>query len=69
MVDLREQATDRNGRPIKAGDRVKVLGEQGQPEGTIVRVVPEYQVATVLLEQKAKVERMYPTSDLEAIAP
>lgn len=66
MVNLRAQATDRNGRPINAGDKVKVLGEQGQPDGTIVRVVPEYGVATVVLEQKAKVERMYPTKDLEA---
>jgi hypothetical protein len=68
MIDTREQATDRNGRPIKPGDRVKVLGEQGQPDGTIVRVVPEYQVATVLLEQKGKVERMYPTADIEAVS-
>lgn len=67
MVDMREQATDRNGKTIKPGDRVKVLGEDGQPEGTIVRVVPEYDVATVLLEQKARVERMYSTADLETI--
>ncbi|MGH2348212.1 MAG: hypothetical protein ACRDFT_01955 [bacterium] len=67
MIDTRQQATDRNGRPIKPGDRVKVVGEQGQPEGTIVRVVPDYQVATVLLEQKGRVERMYPTADLDAV--
>jgi hypothetical protein len=68
MIDTREQATDRHGRPIKPGERVKVVGEQGQPEGTIVRIVPEYQVATVLLEQKGKVERMYPAADLEAVS-
>ncbi len=68
MVDVSEQAADRNGRPIKAGDKVKVIGEQGQPDGTIVRVVPEYQVVTVLLEQKGKVERMYPAKDIEALA-
>jgi hypothetical protein len=68
MIDTREQAADRHGRPIKPGERVKVVGEQGQPEGTIVRIVPEYQVATVLLEQKGKVERMYPAADLEAVS-
>lgn len=68
MIDTREQATDRNGRAIQPGDRVKVVGEQGQPEGTIVRVIPDYQVATVLLEQKGKVERMYPTADIEALS-
>lgn len=67
MVDMREQATDRNGRTIKPGERVRVLVEDGHPEGTIVRVVPEYQVATVLLDQKGKVERMYPTTDIEAV--
>lgn len=67
MVNVRAQGTDRNGRPIKPGDRVKVIGENGQPEGTIVRVVPDYEVATVLLEQKGKVERMYPTTDLQAV--
>ena len=67
MVQMREQATDRKGHPIKPGDRVKVIAEDGQPEGTIVRVVPDYDVATVLLEQKGKVERMYPTSDLESV--
>jgi len=68
MIDTRDQATDRNGHPIKPGDRVKIVGEQGQPEGAVVRVVPEYQVATVLLEQKGKVERMYPTADIEAVS-
>ncbi|HLE77816.1 MAG TPA: hypothetical protein VJA65_05345 [bacterium] len=46
---------------------MRVLVEDGQPEGTIVRVVSEYQVATVLLDQKGKVERMYPTTDIEAV--
>lgn len=67
MANRRAQATDRHGRPITAGDRVKVMGEDGQPEGTIVRVVPEYEVASVLLDQKGKVERMYPTTDIEAV--
>lgn len=66
MPNMREQATDRNGHPIKPGDRVKVTAEDAQPEGTIVRVLPDYEVATVLLEQKGKVERMYPTGELEA---
>jgi hypothetical protein len=56
---IRERAPDRLGRPLTAGARVKVLGEEGQPEGTVVRVLGDYGAVTVLLEKPTKAERMY----------
>ena len=64
---VREQATDRSGRPLAPGTRVRVVGEDGQPEGTVVRVLADYDVVTVLIEKGAKTERMYPTADVEAL--
>jgi len=66
-MKLREQVTDRNGRPLAPGTKVRVLGENGQPEGTIVRLVGDYDVVTVLIDQKGKTERMYRTLEVEAL--
>jgi len=47
--------------------RVKVVGMDGQPEGTVVRVLDDYGVLTVLLpEGRGQVERMVRTADVEA---
>lgn len=65
---VREQTTDRYGRPLTAGARVRIVGEDGQPEGTVVRVVGDYGVVSVLLEQKTgKTERMYPAAEVEVL--
>lgn len=64
---VREQAADRMGRLLAPGTRVRVVGEDGQPEGTIVRVMADYDVVTVLIEKGAKAERMYPVADVEAL--
>lgn len=64
----REQARDRTGRPLASGMKVRVIGEDGQPEGTVVRVLGDYDQATVLIEQKnQKAERLYPGRDLEVL--
>lgn len=63
----REQATDRNGRPLAPGMKVRVVGENGQPEGTLVRLVGDYDAVTVLIDQKGKTERMYESSEVEAV--
>lgn len=64
---VREQATDRSGRPLAVGTRVRVVGEEGRPEGTVVRVLADYDVVTVLIEKGAKTERMYSTAAVEAL--
>lgn len=64
---VREQAVDRSGRPLAPGTRVRVVGEDGQPEGTVVRVLADYNVVTVLIEKGTKVERMYAAADVEAL--
>jgi len=66
-MKLREQVTDRNGRPLAPGTKVRILGENGQHEGTIVRLVGDYDVVTVLIDQKGKTERMYRTLEVEAL--
>lgn len=64
----RKQATDRRGRPLIPGTRVQVVAEAGGPEGTVVRVLDDYEVVTVLIEEKGgKVERMYPGEGVEAL--
>lgn len=64
---VRERVPDRSGRPLNAGTRVRVVGEQGQPEGTVVRVLGDYGMVSVLLEKPAKAERMYPITEVEAL--
>lgn len=67
-MKIREQATDRHGRPLLPGMKVRVVGTDGQPEGTIVRLVGDYDVVTVLIDQKGKAERMYQSSEVEALS-
>jgi hypothetical protein len=64
---VRERSTDRRGRPLTTGTRVRVLAEQGQSEATVVRVLDDYGVVTVLFEKPTKAERMYRTSEVEAV--
>lgn len=67
-MSVRDRATDRNGSVLTAGTKVKVSGEEGQVEGTIVRVLGDYGVVTVLVpEGRAQAERMYRTSEVEAV--
>lgn len=67
-MTVRQQAADRNGRTLAPGMKVRVIGEGGQPEGTVVRVLGDYDQATVLIEQKnQKAERLYPGRDLEVL--
>ena len=64
----RERAVDPNGRPLVPGMKVRVVGESGQPEGTIVRVLDDYQVLTVVVpEGRGQAERMYRVADVEAL--
>ena len=65
MIAVREKSTYRQGRPLAPGARVRVLGEQGHPEGSVVRVLDDYGVVTVQFEKPTKVERMYKTSEVE----
>lgn len=54
-------------RILMPGAKVRVVGEDGQPEGTVVRVLYDYGVLTVLFEKPTKVERMYRLSEVEPI--
>ena len=68
MTAVRERTVDRNGKPLVPGMKVKVVGESGQPEGTIVRVLDDYQVLTVVVpEGRGQAERMYRVADVEAV--
>lgn len=68
MVITREHIKDQHERLIGPGTRVRVLVEEGHPEGTVIRVLDDYEVVTVMLEQKnAKTERMYRVSEIEAV--
>jgi hypothetical protein len=67
MIAVREKSTDRQGRLLAPGVRVRVLGEQGHPEASVVRVLDDYGVLTVQFDKPTKLERMYKTSDVEVI--
>jgi len=67
MKASRERLLDRNGRPLVPGAKVKVIGESGEPEGTVVRVLGDYAVLTVVIpEGRGQVERMYRVADVLA---
>jgi len=67
MKASRERLLDRNGRPLVSGAKVKVIGEDGQPVGTVVRVLDDYAVVTVVIpEGRGQIERMYRVADVEA---
>ena len=66
MKAVREQTIDAKGRPIIGGMKVKVAGENGQQEGTVVRVLDDYGVLTVVVpEGRGQAERMYRIVDVE----
>ena len=68
MKAVREQTIDSAGRPIIAGMKVRVAGETGQLEGTVVRVLHDYGVVTVVVpEGRAQAERMYRIVDVEVL--
>ncbi len=46
---------------------MRVLGEQGHPEASVVRVLDDYAVVTVQFEKPTKAERMYRTSEVEVV--
>lgn len=67
MSAVREQTIDAKGRPIIAGMKVKVAGENGPQEGTVVRVLHDYGVLTVVVpEGRGQAERMVRIVDVEA---
>ena len=66
MKAVREQTIDAKGRPIIAGMKVKVTGENGEQEGTVVRVLHDYGVLTVVVpEGRGQAERMVRIVDVE----
>ena len=67
-VGAREHTKDRLGHPVMPGTRVRLSAEDGQPEGTVLRVLDDYGLVTVVLEQKTgKVERTYRTAEIEVV--
>jgi hypothetical protein len=48
--------------------KVKVAGENGRQEGTVVRVLHDYGVLTVVVpEGRSQAERMYRVVDVEVV--
>ncbi|TMJ06156.1 MAG: hypothetical protein E6G99_09290 [Bacillati bacterium ANGP1] len=69
-MKTRDQATDRHGLPLAPGLVVRVLDAARQLEATIVRVLGDYGVVTVLVEDRnGRTERMYPTDGVELLVP
>jgi len=68
VTAVREQTIDAKGRPIIAGMKVKVAGEKGAQEGTVVRVLHDYGVLTVVVpEGRGQAERMVRIVDVEVV--
>ncbi len=66
MVNTREQTVDAKGRPVVPGMKVKVTAGDGQVEGTVVRVLHDYGVLTVVVpEGRGQAERMVRTAEVE----
>lgn len=58
--------TDRHGRVITPGVRVRVEGL----EGTVSRLEPQYGVFTIVIEERTgKKERMVRAADAEVVTP
>jgi hypothetical protein len=69
-MKTREQAVDCHGFPLVPGLPVRLPDGPGQPEAHIVRILGDYDVVTVVIEERAgKVERMYPCTEIEVLAP
>jgi hypothetical protein len=66
-MSVRVRTPDRSGKPLELGTKVRVVGEQGRLEGTVVRVLGDYGVVTVLVEKPTKAERMFRVADVEAV--
>jgi len=66
VTAAREQTIDAKGRPVVAGMKVNVPGDNGQIEGTVVRVLHDYGVLTVVVpEGRGQAERMYRIVEVE----
>ncbi len=69
-MKTRDQATDHHGLPLAPGLSVRWLDGAGQPEARIVRVVGDYDLVTVVMEDGAgRVERMVPCVEIELLIP
>ncbi len=69
-MKTRDQATDRYGLPLAPGLMVRVLDAAGHLEGKIVRVLGDYDVVTVLIEDRTgRAEGMYPCAGIEVLMP
>jgi hypothetical protein len=68
VTSVREQTIDAQGRPIIPSMKVKVAGDSGPIEGTVVRVLHDYGVLTVVIpEGRGQVERMVRIVDVEVV--
>jgi hypothetical protein len=68
MRAVREQTIDAQGRPVVPAMKVKVTADGGQVEGTVVRVLHDYGVLTVVVpEGRGQAERMYRIVDVEVV--
>lgn len=64
----RRQTKDRKGKPLAPGTKVKVIAGDAKTEGTVVRVLDDYDVLTVLVpEGRGQAERMFRTNEVEAV--
>ncbi len=69
MMKTREQAIDRNGLPLAPGLLVRLPDGAVQPEARVVRIIGDYDVVTVVIEDRTgKVERMYACTEIEVLA-
>lgn len=69
-MQTRDQATDRRGLPLAPGLSVRWLDGAGQPEARIVRVVGDYDLVTVVMDDGAgRAERMVPCAEIELLVP
>lgn len=68
MRQTKAPVRDRMNQPLAVGQRVRVMTNPAE-EGMIRRIVPRYNVLTVIIEAKAgKSERMVRAQDVEASA-
>lgn len=65
---VRQQTKDRSERPLTPGTKVRIVSGDGKVEGTVVRVLDDYDVLTVLVpEGRAQAERMFRIHEVEAV--
>ncbi len=69
-MKTRDQATDHRGLPLAPGLPVRWLDGTGEPEARIVRMVGDYDLVTIVMEDKSgRVERMVPCAEIELVVP